>query len=51
MTGDEPNEGSYAPVENLNKVRAYLLARTFGKIVWEIVKNWDYFCKKTLGDQ
>lgn len=52
MAGDENlSEGSYASVENLNKVQAYLLARKFGKIVWGIVIKWDYFCKKTIGEQ
>ena len=51
MAGDEFKEGSYASIENLNKVKAYLLARKFGKIAWDIVIRWDYFRKKTIGDQ
>ena len=51
MAGDESKEGSYASIENLNSVKAYLLARRFGKIVWDIIIRWDYFRKKTIGDQ
>ena len=51
MSDDNTRQGSYASIENLNKVKAYLLARKFGKIVWDIVIKWDWFTKKHVGGQ
>lgn len=51
MANEDSREGSYASIENLNKVRAYLLAREFGKVVWGIVIKWDYLTKDTVGKQ
>lgn len=44
---DEPNTKSL-PLEELH---IYKLADELSDLIWEVVSNWDYFAKKTLGDQ
>lgn len=35
----------------LNNLKVYIISRELSNTVWEIVGKWDYFNKKTLGDQ
>jgi len=35
----------------LRDLTAYKLADELSDIIWEIVGSWDYFAKKTIGDQ
>jgi hypothetical protein len=32
-------------------LQAYQMSMKFGEDVWQIVNNWDYFAKDTLGKQ
>ena len=41
----------FASIENLSQLNVYHLSRQLGKLVWDIVSRWDYFKKKTIGDQ
>lgn len=36
---------------SLEELNIYKLADEFSDRVWEVVSTWDYFSKKTLGDQ
>jgi len=42
---------SFASIENLRKLKAYVKARELGKIVWDIVSKWSIFAKRTVGEQ
>jgi four helix bundle protein len=42
---------SFASLENLAKLKVYILARNLAKIVWSIVIKWKYQEQKTIGDQ
>ena len=44
-------EGKYSSIENLKELKAYQLSRELSKIVWDIVNEWGYFAKKTIGGQ
>lgn len=35
----------------LNDIESYKIAFNLSNYVWEIVNNWDYFEKKTIGSQ
>ena len=35
----------------LDELKVYGLANEIGETVWQIVKTWDYFSKKTIGIQ
>lgn len=35
----------------LNNISAYKIAFNLSNYVWNIVNDWDYFTKKTIGDQ
>lgn len=35
----------------LEDIKAYVISRELSKMVWEEVSKWDYFGKKTIGDQ
>jgi four helix bundle protein len=35
----------------LNDIKAYIIAYKLSNYVWEIVIQWDWFAKKTLGGQ
>ena len=35
----------------LNDIEAYKIAFNLSNYVWDIIINWDYFAKKTVGDQ
>jgi four helix bundle protein len=35
----------------LKTLRIYLIATRFSEKVWDIVSKWDYFAKKTVGEQ
>jgi len=35
----------------LEELEVYKVAMEIGEKVWEIVSTWEYFSKKTLGDQ
>jgi len=35
----------------LNDISAYKIAFALSNYVWDIVLNWDYFAKKTVGGQ
>lgn len=35
----------------LNDISAYKIAFNLSNYVWEIVVQWDYFAKKTVGEQ
>lgn len=35
----------------LEDIKAYVISRELSKMVWEEVGKWDYFGKKTMGDQ
>jgi four helix bundle protein len=35
----------------LNELEVYRIAMGIGDKVWEIVDNWNYFAKKTVGEQ
>jgi four helix bundle protein len=37
--------------KKLEDLLVYQVAMEIGEIVWELVNKWDYFPKKTLGDQ
>ena len=41
----------FASIENLGNLLAYQLSRELSKIVWNIVKEWDWFTKDTIGKQ
>jgi four helix bundle protein len=43
--------GSFASIENLEKLKVYQLSRELGKLVWGVVIKWEYLAKKTIGDQ
>lgn len=43
--------GNYSSIDELKKLKVYSLSRDLGKLVWDIVIKWDYFNKKTVGDQ
>lgn len=47
-TSIEEKEGKHLPLEQLT---AYKLADELSDYVWDIVDKWDYFAKKTIGDQ
>jgi len=36
---------------NLEDLEVYQLAESFSNDVWDIVNNWDYFAKDTIGKQ
>lgn len=38
-------------VTKLENIRVYQLSMDIGEEVWAIVENWEYFHKKTIGDQ
>ncbi|PIZ71123.1 four helix bundle protein [Candidatus Peregrinibacteria bacterium CG_4_10_14_0_2_um_filter_43_11] len=42
---------SFASIKNLKDLEVYQLARELGKLVWNIVIQWDYSKRKTIGDQ
>ncbi len=35
----------------LEKLEVYQLAESFSDMIWNIVVDWDYFCKDTIGKQ
>lgn len=45
------NEDMVRKYIKLVDIRAYVISRELSKIVWEEVTKWDYFSKKTVGDQ
>jgi four helix bundle protein len=36
---------------NLDDLEVYRIAMEIGDKVWEVVDNWNYFAKKTVGEQ
>ena len=36
---------------NINELRIYIDAFKFSNLIWKICYKWDYFAKKTLGEQ
>jgi len=47
----EDNNGSYASVQNLKKIQAYVMSRQLAKLVWDATEQWQWFAKKTIGCQ
>lgn len=35
----------------LNDIEAYRIAYNLSNFIWDIIINWDYFAKKTIGTQ
>ena len=35
----------------LEELQVYQLAMDIGEKAWDVVKNWDYFTKSTIGNQ
>lgn len=48
---DKEDIQPFASIKNLGSLRAYQLSRDLSKIVWNIVENWDWFSKSTIGGQ
>jgi len=38
-------------VNSIDQLEIYEKALDFSNLIWEIVIQWDYFAKKTVGDQ
>ena len=38
-------------VVKLEDLKVYQLAMELGEDVWKVIEKWDYFYKKTIGDQ
>ena len=38
-------------IKSLDDFQVYQLAIDLGEDVWKIVKDWNYFCKDTIGKQ
>ncbi|MCD4797065.1 MAG: four helix bundle protein [Candidatus Cloacimonetes bacterium] len=38
-------------IKSLDDFQVYQLAMDLGEDVWKIVKDWNYFCKDTIGKQ
>ena len=43
--------GGFKLWEDLKKCEAYKLSFGLGELVWNIVDGWDWFSKKSLGNQ
>ena len=35
----------------LNNISAYRIAFNISNYIWDVINKWDYFSKKTVGEQ